>query len=220
MIQETTMSTILTINSKDPETRVIFGQPLFSISEIQLVDYEFPETYEVFETDQTIKSSDGSETLLAISAGGYSFKTLRTTFIISNLGVVIHPTSNGYCVISKDKDVVVSSELSKRLDISRYLFAGKLYPISWPSYKYHVHCDIGASSSVLCQITMTTTEGLKLTPTNLLAIIPSKSERYPSIPIQAENHPINYLTLSILDENGNVPNFSGVPFRISLKVLH
>ena len=49
------MSTILTINSKDPETRVTFSQPLCSISEIQLVDYDFPETYVKFETDQTIE---------------------------------------------------------------------------------------------------------------------------------------------------------------------
>ena len=214
------MSTILTINSKDPETRVTFSQPLCSISEIQLVDYDFPETYEIFKTDQTIKSSDGSRTLLTISAGGYSFKTLRTVFIISNLGVVIHPTSKGYCISSKDKDVVVSSELSKRLDISSYLFAGKFYPISWPYYKYHIFCDIGASSSVLGQITMTTTEGLKLVPTNLLAILPSKSGIYPSIPIQTENYPINYLTLSVLDENGNKPKFNGIPFRISLRVVY
>ena len=214
------MSTILTINTKDPETRVTFSQPLRSISEIQLVDYDFPETFEIFKTDQTIKSSDGSRTLLTISAGGYSFKTLRTVFIISNLGVVIHPTSKGYCISSKDKDVVVSRELSKRLGISSYLFAGKFYPISWPCYKYHIYCDIGASSSVLGQITMATTEGLKLVPTNLLAIIPSKSGDYPSIPIQAKNHPINYFTLSVLDENGNKPNFSEVTFRISLRILH
>ena len=214
------MSTILTINTKDPETRVIFSQPLCSIREIQLVDYDFPETYETFKTDQTIKSSDGSRTLLTISAGGYSFKMLQTVFIISKLGVVIHPTSKGYCIISKDKDVVVSRELSKRLDISSYLFADKFYPISWPFYRYHVHCDIGASSSVLGQITTAGGEGLKLVPTNLLAIIPSKSGDYPSIPIQAENHPINYFTLSILDENGNKPKFSGAPFRISLRVMH
>ena len=210
------MSTILTINTQDPKTRVFFSQPLCSISEIQLVDYDFPDIYMKFETDQTMKSSDGSRTLLTISAGGYSFKTLRTVFNISNLGIVIHPMSKTFCIISKDKDVVVSSELSKRLDISRYLFANRLYPISWPLYKYHVYCDIGTSSSVLGQIT---TEGLKLVPTNLLAIIPSKSGICPSLPIQTVNHP-NYLTLSILDENGNKPNFSGVSYRISLRVVY
>ena len=214
------MSTILTINSKDPETRVTFGQPLCSISEIQLVDYDFPETYEVFETDQTIKSPDGSKTLLTISAGGYSFKTLQTVFIISKLGVAIHPTSKGYCIISKDKDVVVSRELSKRLDISSYLFADKFYPISWPFYKYHICCNINTSNSVLGQITTAVGEDLKLEPTNLLAIVPSKSGIYPSIPIQVENHPINYITLSVLDENGNKPNFSDVLFRINLRVVY
>ena len=37
------MSTILTINTNKSETRVIFDQPLRSISEIQLVDYDFPD---------------------------------------------------------------------------------------------------------------------------------------------------------------------------------
>ena len=212
------MSTILTINSKDPETRVTFSQPLCSISEIQLVDYDFPETFEIFKTDQTIKSSDGSKTLLTLSAGGYSFKTLQTVFIISKLGVAIHPTSDGYCISSKDKDAVVSRELSKKLGISSYLFAGTFYPISWPRYKYHIHCDIGASSSVLGHIT--SVDNNKLVPTNLLAIVPSKSGDYPSIPIQAENHLINYFTLSVFDENGNKPKFSGVPFRINLRIVH
>ena len=215
------MSTILTINSKDPETRVIFGQPLRSISEMQVVDYEFPETYEVFETTQTIKSPDGTKTLLTISPGGYSFKMLLTTLIYNNKGVEIHPTSKGYHIISKNEDVIVSKELSNKLDTPRYQVGKQFYPISWPSYKYHVYCNVGASNSVLGQITTTSTGGdLKLAPTNLLAIIPSKSLFCQSIPIQVENYPINYLTLSLLYENGNKPNFSGVPFRISLRVVY
>ena len=215
----TKMSTMLTINTKDSKTRVVFSQPLCSISEIQLVDYDFPETYVVFETDQSIKSSDGSKTLLTLSAGGYSYETMRTSIIMSNLGLVIHPTSRGYCIISKDVNVVISRELSRILGIPSYLFAGKYFPISWPHHKYHVYCDIDTSSSVLGQITTLTTKGLKLVPTNLLAVVPSKSGIYPSLPIQTVNHPINYLTLSVLDENGNEPNFSGVSFRISLRVL-
>ena len=214
------MSTILTINAKDPKTRVVFSQPLCSISEIQLVDYDFPETYEVFETDQVIQTHDGSKTLITISKGGYSFKTMRIVIIMSNLGIVIHPMDKGYCIISKDYNVAVSRELSRVLDIPSVLFAGKYYPISWPLHKYHVYCDIGTSSSVLGQITTASNVGLKLVPTNLLAVIPSKSGIYPSLPIQTVNHPINYLTLSILDENGNEPNLGGVSFRISLRILY
>ena len=214
------MSTILTINTKDPKTRVTFSQPLCSIGQIQLVDYDFPETYEVFETDQTLKTPDKSKTLLTISAGGYSYKTMRTAIIISNLGIVIHPTNEGYCVSSKDVNVVVSRELAKVLDIPSYLFAGKYYPITWPSYKFHIYCDISTFSSVLGQITTTTDKGLKLVPTNLLAVIPSKSRIYPSCQIQTVSHPINYITLLVLDENGNEPKFGGVPFRINLRVVY
>ena len=211
-------STILTINTKDPKTRVVFGQPLQSISEIQLVDYDFPETYEKFEKDQTIKSSDMSKTLLSVSAGGYSSKTMLTVITMSNLGIVIHPTNEGYCIVSKDYNAVVSRELTKVLGISGYLIVGKPYPISWPHHKYHIYCDIGTTSSVLGYIT--TVANNKLAPTNLLAIIPSKSGIYPSIPVQVENYPINYITLSVLDKDGNVPKFGEVPFRINLRVTY
>ena len=211
------MSTILSINTKDLKTKVTFSQPLFSISEIQLVDYDFPETYEKFETDQTIKSSDMTKTLLTVSAGGYSSTTMRTVFTISNLGITIHPSNEGYCIVSKDYNAVVSRELAKTLGISGYLFAGKPYPVSWPHRKYHIHCDIGTTSSVLGQIT---TVGNKLAPTNLLAVVPSKSGIYPSIPVQVGSGPINYITLSVLDEDGNEPKFGGVPFRINLRVAY
>ena len=208
--------TILTINTKESKTRVEFSKPLQSISEIQLVDYDIPETYEEFKTDQTIKTPDASKTLLTISASSYSFKVMRLMIIMSNLGIDIHVTNEGFCISSKDDNVVVTKELAKVLGIPNFLFKNKYYPITWPSYKYHVYCDIGTTTSVLGQIM---TAGNKLAPTNLLAIIPSKSGFYPSCPIQTESGPINYLTLSLLDENGKEGRWSGAPFRISLRIL-
>ena len=210
------MSTILTINTKESKTRVEFSKPLQSISEIQLVDYDFPETYEKFETDQTIKTHDGRKTLLTISASGYDYKTMRLMIIMSNLGINIHPMNDGYCISSKDDNVIVTRDLAKVLGIPNYLFKGKSYPITWPSYKFHVYCDIGTSTSVLGQIM---TVGNKLAPTNLLAVVPSKSGFYPSCSIQAESGPINYITLSLLEENGNEPVWAGAAFRISLRIL-
>ena len=211
------MSTILTINTKEPKTRVEFSQPLQSISEIQLVDYDFPETYEKFETDQTIRTSHGNKTLLTVSASSYDYKTMRLIIIMSNLGITIHPTNDGYCISSKDHNAAVSTGLAKVLGIPRYLFADKYYPITWPSYKYHVYCDVGTSSSVLGQIM--TVEN-KLVHTNLLAVVPSKSGIYPSCSIQTESSPINYITLSVLDENGNNPSLGGAFFRINLRVTY
>ena len=208
--------TILTINTNKSKKRVEFSKPLQSISEIQLVDYDLPETYEKFKTDQTIKTPDASKTLLTISASSYDYKTMRLMIIMSNLGINIHPTNEGFCISSKDDDVIVSRDLAKVLGIPNSLFKNKYYPITWPSYKYHVYCDIGTTTSVLGQIMSV---GNKLAPTNLLAIIPSKSGFYPSCPIQTESSPINYITLSLLDENGNEGKWSGVPFRISLRIL-
>ena len=211
------MSTILSINTKDIKTRVEFSRPLCSISEIQLVDYDFPETYEKFEANQTIKSDDMSKTLLTVSAGGYSSTSMRTVFTISNLDITIHPSNEGYCIVSKDYNAVVTRELAKVLGIPSYLFAGKPYPVSWPRSKYHIYCDIGTSSSVLGQIT---TRENKLVHTNLLAVVPSKSGIYPSCQILAVNHPINYITLLVLDDNGNNPSWGGESFRINLRVTY
>ena len=211
------MSTILTINTKEPKTRVEFSQPLQSISEIQLVDYDFPETYEIFKLGQTIKNDDKSKTLLSVSVGSYDYKTMRLIIIMSNLGINIHPTNEGYCISSKDHNAVVSRELAKVLGIPYYLFKGKYYPITWPSYKYHVYCDVGTSNSVLGQIT---TVGNKLVPTNLLAVVPSKSGTYPSCSIQTESGPINYITLTVLDDDENNFSWAGAFFRINLRVTY
>ena len=212
------MSTILTINTKYPETRVTFGQPLRSISEIKLVDYDFPDIYATFGKVQTIKKFDESSILLSLSKGNYSLKMLIAAINYNDSGVEIQPSLEGYHLITKNENITFSKELSEILGLpTKSLPAKKVFPISWPSHKYNVYCNIEASNSVLGQIITTTG---KVAPTNLLAIVPSKSGRYPSIPIQAENHPINYLTLSILDENGNKPNFNGVPFRISLRVVY
>ena len=211
------MSTILTINTKEPKTRVEFSQPLQSISEIQLVDYDFPETYEVFETNQLIKTPDGRKTLLTITASSYDFKTMRTMIIMSNLGINIHPTNDGYCISSKDDNVIVTKELAKVLGIPSYLFKGKYYPITWPTYKFHVYCDIGTSNSALGQIT---TKDYKLVHTNLLAVVPSKSGNYPSCQIVVESGPINYITILVLDENANNPSWFGESFRINLRVTY
>ena len=206
---------------KNPEMRVIFNQPLRSISEIQLVDYDFPNAYESFETNQTINKFGESSSLFSFSKGNYSLKILITAINFNNSGVEIRPSSEGYHLITKNEDITFSTELSEKLGLpTKSLSAKKFYPISWPSHKYHVYCDIGASSSMLGQSTTTATGHLKLAPTNLLAIVPSKSLFYPSIPIQTENLPINYFTLSLLDENGNKPNFNGMPFGISLRVAY
>ena len=76
---------------------------------------------------------------------------------------------------------------------------------------------LNTTNSVLGQITTASSGNLK--PTNLLAIVPSKSEKYPKIPIQSCCR-ANYLTVSVLDEDGNKLDFNDKPFRINLKIVH
>ena len=210
------MSTLLTIITKDPETRVIFDQPFSSISEIQLVDYDFPDPFVVFKTEQTITKSEDGNVLLSLKPGKYPFNTLYTILDHAVSGVSMHKSYKGYHLMSKNP-IGISEELSKKLSIVDYSTIGRIFATSWPYHQYYVYCNIGTSNSALGQIT--TVDG-KLKPTNLLAVVPSKSEKYPSISIKVENHPINYLTLSVLDENGNKPNFNDMPFRINLKIIH
>ena len=212
------MSTILTINTNKSETRVIFDQPLRSISEIQLVDYDFPEEHVEFKKEQTITNYDDGNELLALRPGNYSFNTLYTILDHTVSGISMHKSYTGYHLMSKNNGIGISEELSKKLSIVDYTSIGRISTLSWPKHQYYVYCNIGTSNSVLGQVTTTSSGNLK--PTNLLAIIPSKSEKYPSMPIQVENHPINYLTLSVLDENGNKLNFNDKPFRINLKIVH
>ena len=153
------MSTILTIIMKNPETRVNFNQPLRSISEIQLVDYDFPDSYESFETNQTINKFGESSSLFSFSKGNYSLKILITAINYNNSGVEIRPSSKGYHLITKNDDVTFSIELSEKVGLpTKSLSAKKSYPISWPSHKYNVYCDIGVSSSMLGQSTTTAAE--------------------------------------------------------------
>ena len=73
---------------------------------------------------------------------------------------------------------------------------------------------------MLGQITTDSSQGLKLLPTNLLAVIPSKSGIYPSCQIWEVSHPINYITLLVLDENGKEGKFGGVALRINLRITY
>ena len=209
------MSTILTIITNKSESRIVFSQPV-QISEIQLVDYDFPDPFVELKTEQTLTRSDDGNILLALRPGKYPFNTLYTILDHSVSGVSMHKSYKGYHLMSRNS-IGISEELSKKLSIVDYSTIGRIFTASWPYHQYYIYCDINTSKSVLGQIT--TADG-NLRPTNLLAVVPSKSGRYPSIPIQVEYHLINYLTLSVLDENGNKPNFNDMPFRINLKVVH
>ena len=212
------MSTILVINSKEPSVSVTFNQPLYEISGIQLIDYDFPETYQIFENLEAIKSSD-DKTLLSFFPGNYSFKMLQSILNYNDSGVYFLPTGNGYHLISGKEVVFVASGLAKKLDIPRYLQIGKYYPVSFSSHEYNVYCNLNTSDNVFGQILKAESDKMNFTPTNLLAIIPSKSGDYPVVSIR-EKGPINSISLTLQCKDGNVPNFSGVPFRISLRVLH
>ena len=131
---------------------MVFDKPLHHISELQLIDYDFPDTYVGFKTQQSIDSPikingiDGLTTLLTIPAGKYTLRELRYLISQSDKGIELYSSLD---LISRNATGIVSGELSKKLGIPSRISKGKYYPILWPSYKYHVYIDINTSRSEL-----------------------------------------------------------------------
>ena len=164
------MSTILTIITKDLQTRVTFDQPLRSISEIQLVDYDFPDPFVEFKTEQTITSTDDGNILLALRPGKYPFNTLYTILDHTVSGVSMHKSYKGYHLMSKNS-IGISEEFSRKLSIVSYSSIERIFTISWPYHQYYVYCDIGTSKSVLGQITTAAGDGLRGSLPKILLLI-------------------------------------------------
>ena len=59
-------------------------------------------------------------------------------------------------------------------------------------------------------------ENVELTPSQLLAVIPS--QKHPCLRVPQTKNPVNYFTLLILDEKGRKPNLNNKPIRIHLKI--
>ena len=89
-------------------------------------------------------------------------------------------------------------------------------PKAWISDKpLYLMCDLIESKSSYSNIT-SFDENVELNPSQLLAVIPSNN--YPCIKVQQTKNPLNYFTLSILDEKGGKPNFNNEDIRVHLKI--
>ena len=81
----------------------------------------------------------------------------------------------------------------------------------------YLMCDLIEPKSSYTDCCKTSSETIKLKPSQVLAVIPTYQE-HNSLRIPQTKNPVNHFTLWILDENGKKLNLNNQPVRIHLKV--
>ena len=116
----------------------------------------------------------------------------------------------------KYDEVTLSKGLADSLGVPDKLVKNRSYVIQrQPETLLKVYCDIVEEHSSYENKELNV-ESIKLTQSQLLAIIPS--QKYPCLKVSQSKNPINYFTLTILDEYGNKLNLFTKPIRIQLKL--
>ena len=218
------MSTFLSITMLTPETRVYLEPPLGQINEIQMLDSHIPKAWIRFKDPQKVykyKSQDNEleKVFFTIPPGNYTLKTLQQIFLkdqeSSKLTILV--TEQGYYLYSnKTVNLRLSEKLSKKLGVPEKILPNQYYPIRWiPDKPLYLMCDLIESKSSYSN-RIPRGENVELTPSQLLAVMPS--QRHPCLRVPQTKNPLNYFTLLILDEKGRKLNFNKEPIRIHLKI--
>ena len=203
-----------------PETRVYLEPPLVKVKEIQLLDFHIPKPEIKFKEIQNVyKFLSDEKIFITIPPGTYTLKTLQQIFLkdTESAKLTILMTEKGHYLYSnKAFNIRLPEKLSKRLGVPEKILPKQYYTIRLiPDKPLNLFCDlIDPKSSYYNSIPRD--ENVELSPSQLLAVIPSK--RYPCLKVSQTKNPINYFTLVILDENGLKPNFANETIRIHLKL--
>ncbi len=218
------MTTSLSIAMLTPETRVYLEPPLTQVKEIQLLDCHIPKPWIKFKEAQKVykflsQENVSEKIFLTIPPGTYTLKTLQQIFLKdqeSSKLTILMTEKGHYLYSNKTVNLRLSEKLAKRLGVSEKILPNKYYPIRWiPDKPLNVFCDLVESKSSYSN-RIPRGENVELTPSQLLAVIPS--ETYPCLRVSQTKNPINYFTLLILDEKGRKPNFINETIRIHLKL--
>ena len=145
----------------------------------------------------------------------YISYTISLTVIhrTNNIGLNIETTNNNIYITTKYDTIRVSSELAQILNIPKILPPFSHIKISGDE-KYLINCNLVQANS---SYSFMVSPGA-VYPSNLLAIVPSRDGRYPELTIQSVNKIINNLTLEILTENLETPDFGDKEIIYILKV--
>ena len=125
----------------------------------------------------------------------------------------IETINNNVYIKTKSNIIKVSQELAEILYVPKTLPPFSHIKISG-DVKYLINCNLVEANS---------TYSFKVSPgavypSNLLAIVPSQDGHYPGLTIQPVNKIINNLTLEILTENFETPDFGDKEIIYILKV--
>ena len=193
-------------------------------SHISLVDIKIPEEVTkrfTFTKRQAIYSepSKGDQAKMTVFPKGvYNIYKLRYEIKTSPLVEYIDlniatPNFNNINIETKSNTIKVSPELAEILNIPKTLPPFSLIKISGDE-KYLINCNLVEANS---SYSFMVSSG-DVYPSNLLAIAPSGDGRYPELTIQSVNKIINNLTLEILTENLETPDFGYKEIIYILKV--
>ena len=214
--------TYITIKTKETNANVEIFPPfvLDGRSHISLVDIKVPEEVTksfTFTERQVIYSepSKGDPTkLMGLPKGVYNIYKLRYEInnnrLTENIGLNIETINNNVYIETKSNTIKVSRKLTEILNIPKTLPPFSHIKISGDE-KYLINSNLVENRSSY-------SFGVSVYPSNLLAIVPSRVGRYPELTIQSVNKIIHNLTLEILTENLETPEFGDKEIIYILKV--
>ena len=223
--------TYITIKTKKTNANVEIFPPIVldGRSHISLVDIKIPEEVTksfTFTEPQAIYSepSKGDQPkLMGFPKGVYNMYKLRYEInnnrLTENIGLNIETINNNVCIKTKSNIIKVSRELAEISNIPKTLPPFSHIKISGDE-KYLINCNLveNRSSYASQREQSSLSFGASVYPSNLLAVVPSRDGRYPELTIQSVNKIINNLTLEILTENFETPDFGDKEIIYILKV--
>ena len=223
--------TYITIKTKKTNAYVEIFPPIVldGRSHISLVEIRIPEEVTksfTFTEQQAIYSepSKGDQPkLMGFPKGVYNIYVLRYEIdnnrLTENIGLNIETINNNVYIKTKSNVIKVSRELAEILNIPKTLPPFSYIKISGDE-KYLINGNLveNRSSYASQREQSSLSFGAPVYPSNLLAIAPSRDGRYPELTIQSVNKIINNLTLEILTENLETPDFANKEIIYILKV--
>ena len=211
---------MFSITMYNSETRVYLDPPLKNVSELQLLDCNIKTTRLInFKDKQIITYERGPQILVIIQPGTYSLRDIQSLFLSNDTDTakitIIETDAVDYLYSNKISKIKLTRGLQVGLGVPEIINPGELYPLNINIKKpFRLMCSIVDNKSSYMNKTKYG-ELVKLTPSHLLANIPSKD--YTTIPVRKYDTLINHFDLSILDVEWKKLDLKGSPITISLR---
>ena len=195
-------------------------------SHISLVDIKIPEeaTKSFTFTNRQVISTEPNDRApkMKVFPDVYNIPKLQHMIkkspLAENLSFINGPNNNNVYIKTKSNIIRFSRKLAEILNIPEIIMPFSSIKISGDE-KYLINCNLVENrSSYSFGAPVYPSHSLAVYPSNLLAIAPSRNGRYPELTIQSVNKIINNLTLEILTENVETPEFANKEIIYILKV--